>query len=176
MISLVKNICVFFFFLFWVSQINGQNTNKLYLGFGSGFDYGAIVGTKIEYLPIKHLGIFGGLGCNVISICWNAGGTYKFLPDNRVSPNLMLFYGYNGAGYVLYGSRIPVTSYGLTVGSNIDFKIGHTGNKISVGLLVPIRSKKIMDKYNALKEDPGHGLFVPILPIGITVGFNFKLI
>jgi len=69
---------------------------KVYLGPGLGLDYGGL-GIKVEYLPIKYVGIYGGVGYNFLSVGWNVGATVKILPDKRVSPNVMAFYGYNAA-------------------------------------------------------------------------------
>ena len=170
--GVLKKICIFAVLLFMGSHIYGQN-HRLYFGPGMGFDYGGIVGGKIEYLPVKNFGIYGGLGYNLLSVGWNVGATYKILPDKRISPNLMAFYGYNGVIIVDGASDCNMTSYGVTFGANMDIKIGHRGNKLSVGLFVPIRSQKFMDHYNSLKNDSYFELKNPLIPIAISVGFNF---
>ena len=100
---------------------------------------------------------------------------YKILPDQKVSPNLMLFYGYNGVSKVEGASEYDMTSYGVTIGANLDIKVGSKGNKLSVGLFVPIRSKKFMDNYDAIKNDSRIELKNNLMPIAIGIGYNFLL-
>ena len=171
---LSKNVCVIFALLFMGSHIYGQTEQQVFLGLGFGLDYGGF-GGKIEYLPVKNFGLFGGLGYNLLSAGWNVGATYKILPEKKVSPNLMLFYGYNGVSKVDGAPEYEMTSYGVTIGANLDIKTGNKGNKLSIGLFVPIRSKKFMDNYDALKNDPRIELKNELMPIAISIGYNFIL-
>jgi hypothetical protein len=152
---------------------DGQKNPKLYLGMGTGFDYGGIVGGKVEYLPVKQIGVFAGAGYNLLSLGWNVGGTFKISPDKRFSPNLMVMYGYNGVlvGTDYISDEYEMTSYGITVGANFDLRIGRK-HKISAGLLVPIRSSEFRDNYDAAENDSRLEI-TPLLPIGITIGYNF---
>jgi len=172
--SLLRNVCVIFVLFFMVSHIHGQDNRQIYLGVGMGFDYGG-VGGKIEYLPVKHFGLFGGLGYDLLSAGWNVGATYKILPDNKVSPNLMLFYGYNGVTKVNGAPEYNMTSYGITIGGNLDIKLGTNGNKLSIGLFVPIRSQKFTDNYNLMKNDSNIEIQNGLMPIAISVGYNMLL-
>jgi hypothetical protein len=153
---------------------NEQSEQQVYFGLGMGFDYGGF-GAKIEYLPIKNFGIFAGLGYNLLSAGWNLGATYKILPDKKVSPNLMVFYGYNGLSKVEGAPEYEMTSYGVTIGANLDILVGSKGNKLSIGLFVPIRSSKFMDNYDAMKNDPRIEMKNDLMPIAIGFGYNFKL-
>jgi len=172
---LLKNVCVIFALMVMGNHIYGQTGQQVYLGLGMGLDYGGIFGGKIEYLPVKNFGLFGGLGYNLLSAGWNVGATYKILPEKNVSPNLMLFYGYNGISKVDGAPQYEMTSYGMTIGANLDIKTGSKGNKLSVGLFVPIRSQKFMDNYDALKNDPRIEIKSDLMPIAISVGYNFIL-
>ena len=173
--NLIKSICFVSVFLFVGNNLYAQSEQSVFLGLGCGLDYGGILGGKIEYLPVKNVGIFGGLGYNLLSAGWNLGATYKILPDKNVSPNLMLFYGYNGVSKVDGASHYDMTSYGVTIGANLDISIGKRGNKLSVGLFVPIRSEKFNDNYDAIKADSNIEIENDLLPVAISVGFNFKL-
>lgn len=155
------------------SQTDAQ---RVYAGVGFGFDYGGI-GGKIEYLPIKYLGLFGGVGYNLKSVGWNAGATCKILPGRSVSPNIMAFYGYNAAfkGKDSYAAQYDKVSYGFTFGFNVDIHAGSKGNKFSVGLFFPIRSKEFMDTYDAAKADSNIEMDGELLPIGFSFGYNFRL-
>jgi hypothetical protein len=161
--------------LFMGSQVYGQNGQQVYLGLGMGLDYGGMFGGKIEYLPIKNFGLFGGLGYNLLSVGWNAGATFKIMPDKKVSFNPMFFYGYNGVSKVEGAPEYEMISYGVTVGANLDILVGSKGNKLSIGLFVPIRSSKFMDNYDAMKNDPRIEIKSDLMPIAFGVGYNFVL-
>ena len=179
----MKISCLLFILLLSSGAINAQNRayNKqnLYVGAGMGFDYGGL-GAKLEFLPIKHLGIFGGVGYNLLSVGWNVGGSFKLLPDKKVTPTLSAFYGYNGALKTeIIGPGLhfveDYTSQGITFGGGVDIKFGRRGHKLTTSLLIPIREKDFRDKYNEVKDSPYFDIERKLLPIGISVGFNFAL-
>ena len=171
--KLLKNVCLFFAFVFIGSNIYGQSNQQVYFGVGAGLDYGGF-GGKIEYLPVKYFGMYGGFGYNLLSAGWNVGATVKILPDKVVSPNFMVLYGYNKVLKVIGASQYNMTSYGVTIGGNLDIKVGGKGDKLSVGLFVPIRSQKFKDNYEVVKNDPNIEILFD-LPFAIGVGYNFKL-
>ncbi|MDR0754317.1 MAG: hypothetical protein LBF04_02900 [Prevotellaceae bacterium] len=175
--KIIKRLCIAVFLFGAINYTYAQTESQdIYLGLGIGFDYGGI-GGKIEYLPTKHFGLFGGLGHNMLSVGWNMGATYKILPDRKASPNLTVLYGYNGTyiGEDSYAEKYNMTSYGFTFGATIDVKTKN-GNKWSFGLFFPIRSSKFKRNYDAAKNDPEvNHLFEVDMPIGISAGYNFKL-
>ncbi|HLV46958.1 MAG TPA: hypothetical protein VKY32_07945 [Flavobacterium sp.] len=171
-----RNIGVFsMLFMATTGYAQDENTTKLYGGLGMGLDYGGIAGAKIEYLPIKNLGFFAGAGYNLLSAGWNVGVSYKIFLNEKLSINPMAFYGYNGVSIVEGASHYNMTSYGATVGANVDIKMGNKGNKLSAGLFVPFRSKKFMDNYDAMKNDSRISIENGLLPVAFSVGFNFAL-
>ncbi len=173
--SLQKIAGVLVIFLLTSNVLLAQSgEQKTYLGLGFGFDYGGI-GGKLEYLPVKHFGLFGGLGYNLLSVGWNVGATYKILPDKKVSPNVILFYGYNAVLKVEGLSDYNMTSYGVTLGMNLDIMVGGKGDKMSVGLFVPFRSSKFTDNYDKAKADPRITMKNELIPVGISIGYNFIL-
>jgi hypothetical protein len=135
-------------------------------------DYGGF-GAKLELLPAKHFGLFAGLGYNLLSVGVNFGATLKIAPDQTVSFNPMIFYGYNGVIVIKGVSGYDMTSYGITIGGNLDIKVGLRGNKFSLGLFAPIRSQKFKDHYDALKKDPRIDWKNELPPIAFSIGFNF---
>ena len=171
----MKKICVIFVALFMGSQLFGQNEQQFYVGIGMGLDYGGIFGGKVEYLPVKNFGLYGGLGYNLLSVGWNVGATYKITPDKKLSPNLMVFYGYNGVSKVEGAPDYEMTSYGVTVGGSLDIKVGTKGNKLSIGLFVPIRSQKFKDNYDAMKSDPRIEIENELMPVAFSVGYNWVI-
>lgn len=170
----LKNTMSCIAFLLAMHSASAQENNQVYLGLGLGFDYGGI-GAKVEYQPIKNIGVFAGLGYNLLGVGWNVGATYKIMPDKKVSVNPMVFYGYNGGSMVDGAPEYDMVSYGVTAGVNVDIKMGKRGNKLSAGLFVPFRSQKFMDNYDAMKQDYRVMLQTELLPIAVGVGYNFKL-
>ena len=168
-----RSMFIIIVLMFMGSHIYGQKDQQAYFGIGMGLDYGGIFGGKIEYLPAKNFGLYGGLGYNLLSIGWNVGATYKILPDSKVSPNLMVFYGYNGVSKVEGAPEYEMTSYGVTIGGNLDIKVGSNGNKFSVGVFVPFRSQKFKDNYEEMKNDPRLEMKNELMPFAISVGYNF---
>lgn len=172
----MKRICILATLLVMGAQSFGQSGPKVFIGVGGGFDYGGL-GGKIEFLPEQHVGIFGGAGYDLLSLGWNAGVSYNILPGNTVSPKVMAMYGYNGVfkGSDSYTAQYNMTSYGPTVGAGLDVLTGASGNKLSVGLLVPFRTRKFTDNYHAVKDDPNVELKNSLLPVGISFGYNILL-
>ena len=154
-------------------QAYEQSEQKTYLGFGFGMDYGGL-GGKIEYLPVKNFGIFGGLGFNLSSVGWNVGATLRLLPGSNISPNLIAFYGYNAVLVVEGAPEYNKTSYGLTVGANVDI-MGSNGSKWTFGLFVPIRSSEFNDHYESVKNDSRIEMKNELMPIAISIGYNFPM-
>ncbi|MDR1274293.1 MAG: hypothetical protein LBK12_07070, partial [Odoribacteraceae bacterium] len=97
-----------------------SRANK-YLGLGLGFDYGGI-GGKLEIMPTRHLGLFAGVGYNLLSVGWNAGASFNFSPKARVAPVARVFYGYNATLKVIDAGtdKYNKTSYGVTFGGGIN--------------------------------------------------------
>jgi hypothetical protein len=169
----VKTVCVFAL-LCMGSPIYGQGEQRVYLGLGIGLDYGGL-GGKIEYLPAKTFGVFGGLGYNLKSAGWNVGVTYKTTPDKKVSFNPVVFFGYNGISKVNGAPEYEMTSYGVTAGAHVDIKVGGKGDKLSVGVFVPVRSSKYKDNHDAMKNDPRIEIKSKLMPVAIGIGYNFVL-
>lgn len=163
---------------FLASNVFAQSNSdfqQVYLGPGCGFDYGGLIGAKIEYLPIKQIGLFGGVGYNLLNAGWNIGASYK-IPTRTVTPDITLMYGYNA---VIYGSdsyakQYEATSYGVTVGAGLDFNVGRRGNKISTKLFLPFRSSSFRDTHDRMKADPNIKA-TELVPVGFSIGFNFAL-
>src|SRR5688572_29109217 len=131
----------------------GQENKKqartvIYGGIGLGLDYGGM-GFKIEYLPIKNIGIFAGAGLNLDQIGYNGGLSWKILPDKTSTPFVIVMYGYNAVLKVTSPfNGFPVldkTYYGFTAGAGYDFHVGRKNNKVSLAILVPFRSQEFED-------------------------------
>jgi hypothetical protein len=135
-----------------------------FLGIGLGLDYGGL-GLRVEILPIKYLGIFGGLGYNFDGLGYNMGISFKVLPDKRATPVFTGMYGYNA---VLLVHSWGTTYYGPTVGGGAEIKLGrYKSSKLLAHLLVPIRNQEFIDE--AKRQD------INVSPIAVSVGFNWNI-
>jgi len=180
--TLFKKLSVGFLFMAAISTASAQDTppksssdsNQVYMGLGFGLDYGGI-GAKIEYLPVKNIGVFAGLGYNIDGAGWNVGASYKIKTTERLSINPVVFYGYNGVLKVDGASEYDMVSHGVTFGVNLDIHVGKNGNKITAGLYVPVRSQKFRDNYDMVKDDPYISMNNELLPIAVGVGYNWRL-
>jgi len=164
------------------TPLNDQYS-KFHLGLGAGLDYGGL-GFKAEYLPVKYLGLFGSVGYNFRDPGLNAGVQFRPLPDAKFEPFLIAMYGYNatitvkGDKYLLdqYGlGGINKTYYGFTTGIGGELKVGRQKNRLYFGLLLPFRSKEFKDNYDIFKNNPYLQKKTEILPIGISIGFNWTI-
>jgi len=172
--NLLKILCIIVCLLYFESHIYGQEVSKKYFGFGLGLDYGGY-GGKIEFLPVKNFGIFGSLGYIFFREGWNLGFTCKILPLKKVSPNLLYFYGFNGALIVEGASHFNTVSYGVTVGANLDIKVNNKGDKFSLGFFIPMRSSNFLDRYNEVKNNGSISMKNELLLYTISLGFNFVI-
>ncbi|MCP1997326.1 hypothetical protein [Flavobacterium sp. HSC-61S13] len=182
MCTFLKKLGFSLLFMATASTAFGQDTptpsyndpNKVFMGLGFGLDYGGI-GAKIEYLPIKNIGVFAGLGYNLSELGWNVGASYKIKATERLSVNPMILYGYNAVIKVDGAPQYDMVSYGMTYGVNLDIYVGKKGNKISAGLFVPVRSEKFNDNYDAVKNDRYVKMDSELFPITVGVGYNWRL-
>lgn len=183
----IAALCVF---LSLVSQAqyrynsgNDETNSKVHVGIGLGMDYGGI-GFKVEYLPVKYVGIFAGGGYNIIGLGVNGGLQFRPLPDKKIQPILMAMYGYNGVlkisgnDMVLqqYGlDKISKAYYGFSAGIGGELKVGHKGNRLYMGLWLPVRSQEFHDNYDIMKNSPYVTTKNDVSPIAFSIGFNFAL-
>ncbi|MDR0507513.1 MAG: hypothetical protein LBH32_11975 [Dysgonamonadaceae bacterium] len=167
---------------FFTTCLNAQNNSSsfgterpsLYIGIGGGFDYGGY-GGKVEFLPVKNLGLFAGVGYNFLSAGWNIGGSFLISPDANICPKISAMYGYNAVLMIENAEDLNKTSYGVTFGAGIDWKIGLRGNKISLAINVPIRSSEFNDHYDNVKNNPRVEMKNDLWPIGISIGYHFVI-
>ncbi len=146
---------------------------KAYYGFGAGLDYGGF-GFKAEFLPSKWIGVFGGVGYNLVDPAYNVGISIKTMPGKTVQPALMAMYGYNAVLNFKDNRNMSDSYYGVTIGAGGEVKYGTNSNKISFALLVPFRGSAFQNRYNALKA-AGYKFSPDILPVAFSVGINFAI-
>ncbi len=154
---------------------NNVTQQKLYTGLGMGFEYGSL-GCKIEYLPLKHIGGFIGVGYNFVSPGLNAGVSFKMLPNKKITPVIVGMYGTNASVKVDNANYLNSVSFGFTLGGGGEFKVGRNKNKIQIGIYYPIRSKSFESHYKSLQDNPNLQFDYTLLPITASFGFNFRIL
>lgn len=151
--------------------------HKVSVGLGGGLDYGGI-GTRITYVPIKSVFVFGSLGYNLVGAGYNLGAGYKFFPDKRFTPYVVGMYGYNTVVTVTVNdervSELDRVFYGATFGIGAELKRSRgRKNFWNFGLLVPVRSQEFQDYKSELEHY--YGADFTILPITLSIGYHIEL-
>lgn len=147
---------------------------RAYFGMGIGLDYGGL-GVKGEFLPIKYVGIFAGAGYNIAKIGFNAGVSFKVLPDSKITPTAIGMYGYNAVIVVSGASQYNKVYYGPTVGIGGELKVGRKQNKLYAALLYPFRNTSFENDYEDLRHNPAVNITQEKSPVTFSFGFNFAL-
>ena len=145
----------------------------MYGGFGGGLDYGGL-GFKLEFLPSKSIGLFAAAGYNFNKLGTNGGISWKAFADKKTTPVIMAMYGYNAVINVLAPvgtGTFSETYYGFSAGLGYEFIVGQNRNKISLAVILPIRSSAFKNQYNDFKE-AGYTFDPDVLPVLVSIGFN----
>lgn len=160
-----------------------EYVSKVHVGLGFGMEYGGM-GFRVEYLPVKYVGIVGGAGYNFHDLGFNAGLALRPLPDCKVQPIAMVMYGYNGvihiegnnqafANYDLEG--ISKTYYGLSAGLGGELKVGKRGNRLYAAIWRPFRSQEFETNYDRVQSSPYITEKGKVYPVTFSIGFNWAL-
>jgi hypothetical protein len=160
--------------LFAQKPVDLKTSPKIFLGLGLGLDYGGL-GVKCEYLPLKYLGLSLGLGYNLQGPGINLGASFKPLPGKKIQPVATLLYGYNAVIVIQDRVEKNKTYYGFSAGLGGALRVGKKGNKLSLNIFYPFRSKRLQDDYEALQNDPTITLDTELLPIAYSIGFNWAI-
>jgi hypothetical protein len=183
--SALVTTLIFFIFSVVPAPSRSQNANlpaaekpfsPFNIGIGFGLDYGGI-GVSLNYIPIKQLGIFGGLGYNILGLGYNIGAAYRILPAKRFCPSLSAMYGYNAVISVEEAdSPYDKTYYGPTFGANLEWHgRKKTENYFKLSLLLPIRPQAYTDDLDKLKNDPNYEVKMEPWPVTFSIGYHFGL-
>ena len=161
----------------------GEYVSKIHIGLGFGMEYGGI-GPRVEYLPVKYVGIFGGAGYNFQSIGVNAGVALRPLPDCKIQPIAMAMYGYNGVIKIDGNTQtlafigldgVSKTYYGLSVGLGGELKVGKRDNRLYAAIWRPFRSEEFETNYDKVQDSPYITNKGKVLPVTFSIGFNWAL-
>ncbi len=161
-----------------VEQVPEYVHQKLDIGFGFGLDYGGLIGAKICYSPIKHLGIFASVGYHLISVGWQTGIAGYVLPrtTKRVfRPYLKVMYGSNRVIEIEGASQYNGIYYGFTPGIGVEFRFGRIKKHgLNIDLNYPIGSEKFKKDYDYIKHHTSIQI-TSYSPVTISLGYHFVL-
>lgn len=147
----------------------------VYFGLGFGLDHGGL-GIKAQYLPIPQLALLVGLGYNLVEPAYNGGIAIKLAPGAKVNPYVQAMYGVNGGIKVQspWGTVHEKNYMGLTAGAGVDIRTGNSGNMFSLAVLAPFRNEEFKADYDRF-NDEGTNFNVKLLPVTVSLGFNFNI-
>jgi len=176
---------LFLCFALTTIQLNAQEStsqpvpyDKVSIGVGFGQDYGGI-GANLAVYPLKSIGIFGGLGYNLVGAGYNVGAKLRLVsakPTAKVTPYALGMYGYNAVIRVSGASQYNKVFYGPTFGIGIDFK-SYPRSKIyySIALLIPVRGSEVNDYMDDLKTNHNVEFTSDLIPVTFSLGFKYIL-
>ena len=168
--------------LFIFISAYAQKKQALFVGAGLGLDHGGI-GIKTEYQPFKYMGIFLGIGYDLVGPSGNLGFTYNVLPNKNFTPVFIAMGGINGTiitKYSFTGTTINWESRGQyaggTVGGGFDIKFGRRKNqKVNFMILVPIRDRTFYDARSSIVSRGGT-IERNASPVLVAAGWNIDLL
>lgn len=171
------------FFLFLTGQLTAQDgatpvvqPDKFSIGLGIGQDYGGFGGHAVVY-PQQNVGIFAGLGYNIVGFGYNVGVKLRLVslkPTTKVNPYAIIMYGYNASIKIQDASQFDKVFYGPTFGVGIDVK-SNPLSKIyySFGINVPVRGNEVTEYMDDLKKNHNVEFKNDLIPITISLGFKY---
>jgi hypothetical protein len=156
------------FLLVFLPVLTFAQAKTFFGGIGLGLQYGGI-GFNMSAAPLKHLAADLGMGYNLAGLGVNGGLSIRFLPDNKVCPDIGMLYGYNAVIIVKNAKQYNKTFYGPTLTGGL--KIFNTihSNYLNLQLLLPFRSQAFEDAL----DNPNFTFESKPSPIGFTIGYNF---
>lgn len=152
--------------------------DKISIGLGIGQEHGGF-GVNLTAYPIRSVGIFGGLGYNMVGAGYNVGLKFRLIsprPTATVTPYLVAMYGYDAVIKVAGASQYNKIFYGPTVGAGIDYK-SYSKSKMyySFGINIPIRGPEVDEYMDDLTKNYGVEFKTGLLPITFTIAFKYIL-
>lgn len=148
------------------------------IGAGFGLDYGGIIGVKIEYIPLSHLGIFASGGALLSGFGWQLGAIGYFIKKTNkrtFRPYVKFMFGTNASIYVMDMEELNKIYLGPSFGLGMEFRFGRAKKSgVNADLNFPIRSQEYKDDWEDLKNNPAVEILSEPLPFTFSVGYHFE--
>jgi hypothetical protein len=147
---------------------------KFNIGLGGGIDYGGF-GGRATILVTDKIEFFGAVGYNLLSVGFNAGAEYRFIPASRVCPYLGAMYGYNAVIKVEGLDDYNKVYYGPSFSAGLEIWSKKRPTFLNLEIILPLRSQEYHDAITSLKNNPSVVFTAEPIPVAFSVGFHFVL-
>ena len=146
-------------------QLTGFHTNL-----GAGIDYGNGLGVQVNYYPIRNIGVFSGIGINLVNVGLCGGASFRLIGSKnkgKFIPSLKFMYGRFSTLYVKNNTGLNTSFFGYSIGLSADIKTKR--NKyISIGIIYPIVGDQITKYMNSTGVYQTSGF----IPVKLSMGFR----
>jgi hypothetical protein len=147
------------------------------IGIGYGQPFGFIGGNLLIY-PQRNIGLFAGVGYDLIGMGYNLGAKIRFVKAESTS-NLHFFltgmYGYVAVIKVQNADLYNKTFNGPTFGFGLDVNSSSNRGFWTMSLLIPVRGTAVQDYIDKLKNNYGVIFKTALPPVTISLGYMFIL-
>jgi hypothetical protein len=152
-----------------------STVDKATIGIGLGLDYGGIGGNFLYY-PQNNIGLFAGLGYNLVGVGYNVGAKIRLInaaKPNKISPYVLGMYGYNTVIVVKNASQFDKVFYGTTFGLGLDYKSSKLSDHYwTFALLLPTRGSEVDDYFTSLKNNHSIVFNNNLSPVTLSIGYR----
>jgi hypothetical protein len=175
----MKKLCACLSFLIFTAPgtfAQGQpkpSNSSLTLGLGLGLDYGGI-GIRPTYRIVPEAAVFLGFGYNFVGTGYNAGATWRILPEKRFTPAASIMYGYNAFIMIAGAEQYNKVYYGLSLAGGVEIKLA-SGANFNIELVFPMRSPAFKEDVRNIQKLVNVDLPNP-LPVAFSFGYHFPLL
>lgn len=162
---------------FSLQEAKFYQSDKVSVGLGLGAYYGGLGGNVLLY-PYSNVGIFGGIGYNLLGTGFNVGAKIRIVQDStwNINPYITVMYGTNSKVIIEGADQYNKMFNGYTFGLGLDQKWKNTKNGYSTfALIIPISSQELKRYVDDLKKSKGIETKESIFPIALSIGYHFVI-
>ena len=149
--------------------------DKTSIGLGLGLDYGGF-GGNLLYYPQKNIGLFCGIGYNLVKVGFNLGIKSRIplgSSTNHISLSALAMYGYNAVIKVEDHKELNKVFYGFTLGAGVDLRPWRfSDDYMTLAILVPFRGSEVRDYIDNLKYAYSVVFENELFPVAISIGYR----
>lgn len=143
-----------------------------------GVDYGGIIGLKVEYIPINHLGVFASIGVQLTGFAWQTGAIGYFIRKTNKKgfrPYGKFMFGTNAFIFVQDYTGYNSSYLGPSIGVGMEIRFGGARRSgMNFDLNFPFRSQEFKDDWENVKNLPGIEVVAEPWPFTISVGYHVE--
>ena len=146
-----------------------KDHETLAIGLGVGIPYGGLLGTKLEYRPIKELSLSAGLGTVIASKGYSYGAIFNMYKIGSFEPRLSYYYGTNG---ILFNpnTKESETFEGNNIGLGFQTSNGYRAWSFD---LIYILSSGLQDRIKEINNNNNFEISKPTSKTRIAIGYHW---